>query len=50
VACYRLTELAKYILPASLGYSTEEPRLPLFHLVYEKRPFNSNADYKIHIR
>jgi hypothetical protein len=47
---FRLTELARYILPASLGFGQEEPLLPLFHLVYERRPFNSNADYKIHIR
>ena len=46
----RLTNLARYILPASLGFAAEEPRLPLFQLVYERRPFNSTADYKIHIR
>ena len=45
-----MTELARYILPASLGYGQEEPRLPLFHLVYERKPFNSAADYKLHIR
>ena len=48
----RFSEFAKSIqtyLPSSLG-SNKEDEAPIFYFLYEKKPFLSKADHRIHIR
>ena len=48
----RFSEFAKSIqtfLPSSLGTSKED-EAPIFYFLYEKKPFSSKADHRIHIR
>ena len=48
----RFTELAKSIqtyLPSSLSQSKEEES-PIFYFLYEKNPFSSKVDHRVHVK
>ena len=48
----RFTELARSIqtfLPA-MAQSKEEEESPIFYFLYEKKPFNSKVDHRIHVK
>ena len=49
----RFTELAKSIqtfLPAMAQSKEEEEESPIFYFLYEKKPFNSKVDHRIHVK
>ena len=49
----RFSDLAKSIqtfLPAGLSQTKEEDEAPIFYFLYEKKPFNSKVDHRIHVK